>query len=250
MELKELKELKPGSFKKFTCRFYNQREDRYINCIVLGLNKEKSKVEVYTDTGTIVALYHQVIKKVSITKSITPEARKIMKDFYAEYRKFQKDAADFDARRNAYNELYHHNERILPEAMGYLTDEEFVRTVLQNLPLTTKTSLEPYQVSIDHYGDTTLEFSYSKNLIKHFRRGSFVYEEYDGTIQLTDDCEKNKDYQRLIRLNRHPARLKIKPNEGLSVGDKEWLSYYCDYSFKLTEALTEKYAIAVAKKIS
>lgn len=67
---------------------------------------------------------------------------------------------------------------------------------------------------------------------------------------MTEDCEKNKDYQRLIRLNRHPIRLKIKPEEYLSLGDKDWLSYHCSYSVKLTKPLTKEYALEIAKKIS
>lgn len=134
--------------------------------------------------------------------------------------------------------------------MGYLTEAEFINIVMKNLPPIVKSDLESsgYKTEIHKYNNPILEFSYWKDLIKNFRRGSFVYEEYDGTIHMTEDCEKNKDYQRLIRLNRHPIRLKIKPEEYLSLGDKDWLSYHCSYSVKLTKPLTKEYALEIAKK--
>lgn len=251
MELKEIEAIKEGSFKKITVQYFHQEKESQINCIVLGLTDDQ-RLAVYTEEGAINNLYPKIIKKITITKSLTPEARTIMKDFYIQHKKFCKEMKVYDEKRQAYNQLYHLNETKLPEAMGYLTEAGFINIVMKNLPPIVKSDLESsgYKTEIHKYNNPILEFSYWKDLIKNFRRGSFVYEEYDGTIHMTEDCEKNKDYQRLIRLNRHPIRLKIKPEEYLSLGDKDWLSYHCSYSVKLTKPLTKEYAIEIAKKIS
>ena len=94
MEFKEIEAIKEGSFRKITVQYFHQEKESQINCI-------DQRLAVYTEEGTINNLYPKIIKKITITKSLTPEARTIMKDFYIQHKKFCKEMKVYDEKRQA-----------------------------------------------------------------------------------------------------------------------------------------------------
>ena len=86
---------------------------------------------------------------------------------------------------------------------------------------------------------------------KYFRKASFVYEEYDGTIFLHDKADKDPEYQKYVQKYSSPLPVKQKPKEGLSVGnDKDYLRYHCVYEIEVNKPLTKEYAAELAKKFA
>lgn len=135
----------------------------------------------------------------------------------------------------------------IAKAKGHLTTSEFIDEFKNNLSSEVKMEMEKRDYSVSVYNNHVIEIYRNKDIQKYFRESSFTYEEYDGCIMMDTDAEKSKEYQGYIKKYRKPLSVKSKPREWLSLGDKDWLSYNCEYNIKIEPILTKEYAKKLAK---
>lgn len=134
-------------------------------------------------------------------------------------------------------------KELIATVNGTLTEDDFIKAFKNELGLA-----EIWDVSYSSYNNS-LRIEHREDIEKYFRSGSFVYEEYDGTMMMCPGCEKDPEYQKYIKRYRRELPIKAKLNERLSLGDKDWLTYYGYYDIPLKEKLTEDYAKTLAKTI-
>lgn len=135
----------------------------------------------------------------------------------------------------------------IAKAKGHLTTSEFIDEFKNNLSSEVKMEMEKRDYSVSVYNNHVIEIYRNKDIQKYFRESSFTYEEYDGCIMMDTDAEESEEYQGYIRKYRKPLSVKSKPREWLSLGDKDWLSYNCEYNIKIEPILTKEYAKKLAK---
>ena len=135
----------------------------------------------------------------------------------------------------------------IAKAKGHLTTSEFLDEFKNNLSSEVKMEMEKRDYSVSVYNNHVIEIYRNKDIQKYFRESSFTYEEYDGCIMMDTDAEKSEEYQGYIKKYRKPLSVKSKPREWLSLGDKDWLSYNCEYNIKIESILTKEYAKKLAK---
>lgn len=135
----------------------------------------------------------------------------------------------------------------IAKAKGYLTTSEFLDEFKNNLSREVKMAMTNYNYSVSVYNNHEIEIYRHKDIEKYFRESTFTYEEYDGSIMMYEDAEESKEYQGYIKKYRKPLSVKSKPQEWLSLGDKDWLSYNCEYNIKIEPILTKEYAKKLAK---
>ncbi len=135
----------------------------------------------------------------------------------------------------------------IAKAKGHLTTSEFIDEFKNNLSSEVKMEMEKRDYSVSVYNNHVIEIYRNKDIQKYFRESTFTYEEYDGCIMMDTDAEESEEYQGYIRKYRKPLSVKSKPREWLSLGDKDWLSYNCEYNIKIEPILTKEYAKKLAK---
>ena len=136
------------------------------------------------------------------------------------------------------------------KARGLLPRKEFEQAFYDALTPSMRRAMDRFKLGACcgiSYTDSEIDISRTVDIEKYFRRGSFVYEEYDGTICFISHPEKDKNYMRLVRQYSKPLSTKCKLKEVLTLGDKDWLSYNCMYSIPLKKPLTKDYAQELAK---
>lgn len=185
-------------------------------------------------------------------RNISQETRRLLKEKLSLFEKrnnYYHKIHEIEMEINQTNKnISNVSDRITKE-MGYLTESEFIEAFIKCLPAYVRSMVnEYYSVSIDSYGNKTLEIEYTDRIEKYFREGSFVYEEYDGCMMMCSHAETDPNYQAYIKIHRKPLSVKTKIHECLSLGDKDWLIYHGRYCLGITEELTKDYAEKLAKK--
>lgn len=143
----------------------------------------------------------------------------------------------------------------LQKAKGLLTYDEFVKIFQNTLPSRLKTEIDRFGYSYDspmgicYSSDLSIYISRYADIQKYYH-GSLTEQEYDGTYQLRHDCEKDREYKRLIQKYSKPLSVKMKISEELSLGDKDWLSYSGFYQIPIKKNMTKEYAAELANKFA
>lgn len=238
--------MKSGDIRKITFK----RFDGEITVIGIVLEVErpgaKKSYHILTVDGRDCHMPEDCIISDTSTRQITPEARKMLLDYCKLYAKIKAEKErHIRTITPMFEELKKINSETLAEAMDRLSEKKFIDAFI-------KKSLKygvniPEDFSLEIYSNM-LVISVAKNIQKHFRHGSFVYEEYDGTIFMRDDCEKDPNYQAYIQKYKRTLPVKAKPEIYLSIGDKEWLTCNTRYTLEIKKELTKQYADELAKK--
>lgn len=236
--------MKCGDIKKFEYKFYGGTK------VFIGVVCEVKEGEliVFTTDAARFTLYTKNILACTTTRSIPAETRSLLTEYYKLYAKMK---AERERHQKVIKPLEDAMKKIdaktLRNSMGLLSKEQFVNEFMKNLPSPLAKAIESFECEI--YGEQ-LTISCWKNIEKYFRKGSFVYEEYDGTIQLCSNCEKDKNYQAYVKKYQVPLPVKQKPQVYLSIGDKDWLICHTQYDIMLKKKLTADYAKELAEKFA
>lgn len=140
------------------------------------------------------------------------------------------------------------NTKTLRESRGLLTREEFVSVFSKSLPAYLQREMEKFELLM--YSEDHLSIEHTEDIEKYFRKGSFVYEEYDGTIQMCSDAKNDLNYKKYLKRYTKTLPVKQKSVSYLGIGDKDWLYCTTEYRVELKKPLTKKYAEEVAKLFS
>ncbi|MDO4469851.1 MAG: hypothetical protein Q4C84_08410 [Bacillota bacterium] len=211
------------------------------------LAQEENYLIVFNLNGYESQILHRYIKNITFTKSITPEARKLLKDYYQAYTKFQEEKERYQRAIEPLQKIIKGiNKDTLTQAMGLLTEEDFIQEFMKNLPSVVEFGLQEFSFEIYN---GILNIEKRVDIQKYFKPCSFVFEEYDRTLQFTTDCERDKNYQMYIKKYQCLVPgVKTKPHVYLSLGDKDWLSCTTSYDIPLTKPFTAAYAKELSKK--
>lgn len=211
------------------------------------LEQEANYLIIFTMNGYESQVLHRYIKGITFTKSITLEARKLLKDYYQAYTKFQEEKERYQRAIEPLQKIIKGiNKDTLTQAMGLLTEEDFIQEFMKNLPSVVEFGLQEFSFEIYN---GILNIEKRVDIQKYFKPCSFVFEEYDRTLQFTTDCERDKNYQMYIKKYQCLVPgVKTKPHVYLSLGDKDWLSCTTSYDIPLTKPFTAAYAKELSKK--
>lgn len=211
------------------------------------LEQKANYLIVFTMNGYESQVLHRYIKGITFTKSITLEARKLLKDYYQAYTKFQEEKERYQRAIEPLQKIIKGiNKDTLTQAMGLLTEEDFIQEFMKNLPSVVEFGLQEFSFEIYN---GILNIEKRVDIQKYFKPCSFVFEEYDRTLQFTTDCERDKNYQMYIKKYQCLVPgVKTKPHVYLSLGDKDWLSCTTSYDIPLTKPFTAAYAKELSKK--
>ncbi len=239
--------MKPGDFKKFYVEYYGGKTEE---CIGIVLELRCNEI-IFLDavSGNIRKFNRCVITKDTSTRGISPEARKLMNNYFKIYEKKRKEEIRHQKEiQKLDQEMEVFTPAAIVNAMGLCTPLQFKEAFLDALPSRTKEQMEEYGYNIEIWGEQ-ISIERTDFIEKYFRKGSFVYEEYDGTIQMCTDCKKDKIYQAYLRKYSKPLNVKASHHSWLSIGDKDWLICTDEYRIDIRKPLTMEYAKELAKKL-
>lgn len=203
--------------------------------------------------------------KISATRNVPEDIREVMENAGTSAIKMLQMEEKFNRIKDEYTEKIKaelENVTNMPEKIraskGTLSKQEFIDCFTKNLSSKVKYAMEN-SVQRGYSGeDGNWEINiYSNNLtlrrevwIDKWATPSFTYLEYDDTRQISSDAEKNPEYQSYMRKYSKHLPVKEKIEEYLSLGDKNSLEYYGEYTIKLNPKceLTKEYAAEIANK--
>lgn len=194
------------------------------------------------------------IKRVKITAASTrnvPEGVKVLlsngadkaRIYFDIYKKMRELEIDLGNYKRDLNDTI---PRAITRTKGLLTRDEF-EEVFKNELIKRGQPLESGKWEVDVDIDV-IYINRTVDIEKYFRKGSFVYEEYDGTIHICSDAQKDPTYQKLLSNNRRLLNTKYPIREYLSLGDKDWLYYDGKYRIDIKKPLSEEYALELCNK--
>lgn len=211
---------------------------------------------------------------VSATRNVPPDIRERMEEAYTAFtnamqakQKFEKLKAMYEKEMSGYQETLKAFPTEIKHCRGILNAQEFLNAFMEALPEYVKAAMQA-KPKVNYWGTKSGDYSvktYGDNvrgsriyidtrvdIQKYFRESSFTFEEYDGTIMMTDDAEETPEYQQYIRKYSHPLPVKQDLTyEQLSVGnDKDFLCYEAGYEIEIKKPMTKKYAEELADKFS
>lgn len=200
----------------------------------------------------------------SATRNVPADIREYMEGAYTAYtnalmatKKFLKLKEMYDNEMAGYEKTLSALPTEIKHCRGILDQNEFLEAFLAALPDNVKAAMEDkpktnywgnksgdYSVSI--YG-RQITFATDVAIQKYFTESSFTYEEYDRTIHLTSDAERQPEYQKYLSRYSHPLPVKAPITEYLTVGgDKDFLNYCAEYRIEIKKAMTKEYAKELA----
>lgn len=180
----------------------------------------------------------------------------IQKQQDKETQKFEIIRQNYNTRISQLKQQREDATKQLRNAIGILSFNEFKTAFWEALPEAVKTEIvrkgytvnEPYGICFNR--NQYMYLSKYAMIQKYYRAGSFVYEEYDGTIQMYDNATEDATYQRYLKQYSSVINGINAPFvETLYLGDKDSLNYSACYKLKLPEILTKDGAVELAKKI-
>ena len=156
-------------------------------------------------------------------------------------------------------EIYKLNEQLknmsakFLAAQGQITWNDFVNIVLLNMDKQLRWDLKktgyelatPYMVNID---DNSIYFT-RESCVGHYRNYKFVYEEYDCTVHMESNAEKDPKYQSCLKNNRKTIHTNLPFEESLYVSEYT-IMYQGWYKIIVpNEPLTKELAIKIGKSL-
>lgn len=202
-------------------------------------------------------------KELKPARNVSPEARAglaAMKKAYMKQLKLQtelqKVSSELKSKIIEAQKEQINLSKAVREKLGILTFEEFEYEFRRALPPKLAERMDNAEFYVKEplgigYDENSLYISKSKMLHKYFRNASFLYEEYDGTVFMTDNAEQDKNYKKILKENSCRLDLKkCKFFECLSMGDKDSLWYTACYEIPLKKELTKEYARELAQMVT
>ena len=200
--------------------------------------------------------------QVSATRNVHPDIRAALEQSYTSFVRYEvlwKQLIKIQNEANTFMENIETLPSVVREARGIMSGSEFANAVYDNLTDKIKYAMNKGSRKRDYYRDypaykidydsynKTIEIRLEVDIDKYFRKASFIYEKYDGTICFADNAQNDPNYKKILKEYSSPLPVKQKPAEGLSVGgDKDFLSYYCIYRIKADKPMTKEYAKKIA----
>ena len=223
---------------------------------ILGI--ELPNGSYYLENGEIVEDKATCQIQASRTRNVPSEVRANMEHAYELIMKKKSLEKEKETISHEISEIAKQLEEIpslITTAKGFLPYQLFVEEFKKALPSYILSEIKEYgyNFSSSYYGNgqvKDIKILRDKDIQKYFRNGSFVYEEYDGTIHMISDCEKDPEYKKYIRRSRKPLSVNQKPDEWLGLGDKDWLTYHAVYSIPIKKPMTQSYACQLAELFS
>lgn len=243
--------MKKGNILNITTK-YNEKEA--LLCCYAG--DDNGKHQFLLANGRTTTFSPEQIVTAKAVRGLPAEARTLFKKRLDAHEKIEKLKKEIYKKQCEITEISNSfadfNEQ-MTHARGLITEAEFAAEFENNLSDSVKNEMRIYGYSVDTpthipYYPGNIHISRNVDIQKYFRHGSFVYEEYDGTIHLRGDCEKNKEYKEYIHRYSKPLSVKEKIYEVLGLGDKDWLSYHATYEITVKKPLTKEYAKELAKE--
>lgn len=237
--------MKTGDIRKILVDYYGGKEER----IVVVLEETDTKYKLYSIDGIEFELRKSMILSENLVRNIPTETRSLLKDYAKLHQKLKLEEEKYEKTiRPLEDAMKKINTKTLRESRGLLTMEEFINTFINFLPDYLQREMEKFELLM--YSEKQLEIEHTEYIEKYFRKGSFVYEEYDGTIQMCSDAKNDPNYKKYLKQYAKTLPVKQKPVSYLGIGDKDWLYCTTVYRLELKKPLTKEYAEEIAKKFS
>lgn len=234
---------------------------------VLNLKtKELGTIEEPYNAGRyeMISYSRQVNAQISATRNVNPDIRTALENGYQDFIDLEKIWQKVFALMQDMKEVRENIKQIpdaARQARGLLNEGQFAEAFYKALPGKIKNAMssnkrdywnnfKEYQVSYDSYRKG-VEICLDIDIEKYFRKASFIEEEYDGTIFLANNADKDPNYKKILAKYSSKLPVSAKPEECLSVGgDKDYLVYHCSYFIPVKKPLTADYAAELAKSFS
>lgn len=245
--------MKNGNIVRVTIHYYNHKE----TCLAILAAQDENCTVFILENGQEQRIQNSKIEKISYVRGISEEARKLCKERFELYKAYMENYKKI--RRLQEDNMSLKNKMIsfssdLSKAMGKLPIREFVEELERNLPSNIQKYLYDFDYKIDYMeyaGKININFTRTVYLKKYCRSATFLYQEYDGTMQFIHEYEKDSNYQQLVKANERKIPFKnMEFISELGLGDKDWLSYTGCYHLDIPKgSLTKEFAKKLAKKI-
>lgn len=237
--------MKTGDIRKLLINYYGGKKE----CIAVLLEETDTKYWFFSMDGTQFEVKKSLVLSEGTVRSIPTETRSLLKDYAKLYQKLRAEQEKYEKiRKPLVDAMSKINTKTLRESRGLLTREEFVSVFSKSLPAYLQREMEKFELLM--YSEDHLSIEHTEDIEKYFRKGSFVYEEYDGTIQMCSDAKNDLNYKKYLKRYTKTLPVKQKSISYLGIGDKDWLYCTTEYRVELKKPLTKKYAEEVAKLFS
>lgn len=237
--------MKTGDIRKLLINYYGGKEER----IAVLLEETDTKYYFFSMDGIEFEVKKSLVLSESTVRSISAETRGLLKDYAKLHQKLKAEQERYEKiKKPIQDAMKKINTKTLRQSRGLLTMEEFMSAFAKSLPTYLQREMEKFELHI--YSEKQMEIEHTEYIKKYFRKGSFVYEEYDGTIMMCDDAEKDPNYKSYLKQYAKTLPVKQKPVSYLGIGDKDCLCCTTEYRLELKKPLTKEYAEEVAKLFS
>lgn len=237
--------MKTGDIRKLKVDYYGGKEER----IVVVLEETDTKYKLYSIDGIEFELRKSMILSENLVRNIPTETRSLLKDYAKLHQKLKLEEEKYEKTiRPLEDAMKKINTKTLRESRGLLTMEEFINTFINFLPDYLQREMEKFEIRM--YAEDSLEIEHTEHIEKYFRKGSFVYEEYDGTIHMRSGAKDDPNYKKYLKRYTKALSVKQKPISYLEIGDKDWLICTIEYRLELKKPLTREYAKEIARRFS
>ena len=237
--------MKTGDIRKLLIDYYGGKEER----IVVVLEETDTKYKLYSIDGIEFELRKSMILSENLVRNIPTETRSLLKDYAKLHQKLKLEEEKYEkAIRPLEDAMKKINTKTLRKSRGLLTMEEFINTFINFLPDYLQREMEKFEIRM--YAEDSLEIEHTEHIEKYFRKGSFVYEEYDDTIHMRSGAKDDPNYKKYLKRYTKALSVKQKPISYLEIGDKDWLICTIEYRLELKKPLTREYAKEIARRFS
>lgn len=237
--------MKTGDIRKLLIDYYGGKEER----IVVVLEETDTKYKLYSIDGIEFELRKSLILSENLVRNMPTETRRLLKEYAKLHQKLKIEEGKYEkARRPFEDAMKKINTKTLRKSRGLLTMEEFINAFIHFLPDYLQREMEKFEIRM--YSEDNLEIEHTEYIEKYFRKGSFVYEEYDGTIHMRSGAKDDPNYKKYLKCYTKTLSVKQKPISYLEIGDKDWLICTTEYRLDLKKPLTPEYAEETAKRFS
>ena len=248
-----MKELKKGDVRKIVCT------EPSFKCIGIVANNDGEWIEIITSTGQIRECRVSKIESAKAVR-INPQLRAALKN--ALNVKVQVEDLDkqlAECKVNLMNKKYELSNTLhdIVDFSEEVDAKTFEKIFWESLDSRCRTTLENYGFEPSYLwsgwsSDEHVRIMRTHDIEKYCRRSnwSFIEEEYDGCLFIVHDAEKDRNYKRLCNNCRKNISLtNAKMDEGLSIGDKDWLTYFQSFNIPIKGELTRTNAKKLATKV-
>lgn len=237
--------MKTGDIRKLLINYYGGKEER----IAVLLKETDEKYCFFSMDGVQFEVKKSLVLSEGTVRNIPEETRRLLKDYAKLYQKLRAEQEKYEKiRKPIADAMSQINTKTLRESRGLLTMEEFMSVFVKSLPAYLQREMEKFELCM--YSEKQLDIEHTEYIEKYFRKGSFVFKEYDGTIQMCSDAKNDPNYKKYMKQYAKTLPVKQNPVSYLGIGDKDWLYCTTEYRIELKKPLTKEYAKEVAKQFS